>query len=453
MLGFTKDPASYRDPSGFVFTKDGEWYRQVNKIYQEDYSLFVSSGLSAELQEAGLLVPHQEIRENLTGHPDYFITLKPEPVPVISYPYEWCYDQLKDAALLTLRIMRAAMTRGMILKDATPFNIQFYRGRPVLIDTLSFTRYNPSQPWIAYRQFCETFLFPLLLGKYTRLNMQQLMRVYLEGIPARVTARLLPLRSRWNASVWMHVFLQSRLSDNQPGTNTRTNSFSATKMKNLLAHLEQMTGNCYQRRQTNWTNYYTETILNKNYLAEKDSLVGRFLQEVNGKCILDLGANDGYFSLLAGRAGFEVVATDADDACINNLYQHLKKEKIPSVLPLYLDITNPTPALGFSNTERPAFFTRVQPDLVLALALVHHLAIGNNIPFEKQAAFFASLAPRLLVEFVPAEDPKTIELLSHKELRPYTQEEFEAGFAGCFQVLKKEKVGGSSRIIYLMERR
>ena len=206
MADHTRHPASYKDPSGFIFQASGKFYRQVNKIYAGHYDLLIRSGLSSFLQEKKLLLPHEEVTENILHSDDWYLTLLPEQVPFTSYPYEWCFEQLKDAALLTLEIVKFSIEKGMILKDATPYNVQFLNGKPVFIDTLSFEKYDPSLPWIAYRQFCESFLFLLLLSHYHKTSIQPYLNSYPNGIPVNITAKHLPWKSRLNPGVWLHVF-------------------------------------------------------------------------------------------------------------------------------------------------------------------------------------------------------------------------------------------------------
>ena len=180
--------SSFRDPSGFMFHQDGVLYRQVNQSYQEDYDLLMESGLYQHLSSARALISHEECSLDIAPVPGLaYKVLKPEPIPFVSYPYEWCFDQLKDAAVLTLSIARRALQYGMILKDASAFNVQFKNGRPIFIDTLSFERYLPGAPWIAYKQFCQHFLAPLALMAKKDIRLAQLMRLYINGIPSRLT--------------------------------------------------------------------------------------------------------------------------------------------------------------------------------------------------------------------------------------------------------------------------
>ena len=454
MTEHTRHPASFRDPSGFVFKADNKIYRHVTKLYTDDYDHLLSSGLMDELISKNYLLPHGEVKENMTGDKEWYITLLPEQVSFISYPYEWCFEQLKDAALLTLGIVKKSIEKGMILKDATPLNIQFHNSKPVLIDTLSFQKYDESVPWIAYRQFCETFLFPLWLSHYHKLNFQNLLNVYPDGIPASYVAKLLPAKSRMNAAVWLHVHLQNKLSKKK-NLSRSIHSFSKKKLLNLIDHLEGIIRKLENENKTNWSDYYTDGISDQAYLHEKEKIVNEMLSQIRGKTVLDIGANDGRFSFLAGEKGFDVIAIDNDEQCINHLYKKLKETDTTWITPLCIDITNPTPATGFNNKERASFKERIKPDLIMALALIHHLVIGKNIPLPVLAEFFNQSAPQLIIEFIPKEDEKTKFLLRNKkDIYPvYSKEGFELCFERFFTIISSKQIPGSERFIYLMNKK
>ena len=454
MPGYTRHPASFRDPSGFMFTANGKIYRQVNKIYAEHYNHFINSGLYQSLQDKQLILPHIELKENILNSENWYLTLLPEKISFISYPYEWCFEQLKDAALLTLQLVKLSVEKGMILKDATAFNIQFQKGSPVFIDTLSFEKYDATHPWVAYRQFCENFLFPLWLGHYHKINFQNILSIYPEGIPVEIAAKLFPAKSRLNLGVWLHVRLQNKLSKRVNRDKTVT-SFSKKKLLNLITHLEGIIRGLDNTNKTTWSNYYDESISSPEYLKEKEKIVRDLLSDIHGKKVLDLGANEGIFSRIAAEKGFDVVATDNDEQCINNLYKQTKKQNLTNSLPLCIDITNPAPAIGFANRERASWNDRMRPDLVMALALIHHLVIGKNIPLPMLAEYLNQFAPQLLIEFVPQEDEKTQLLLQNKKnIYPeYTKDQFENIFQTYFTIIKKQPVAGTGRWIYLMKRK
>lgn len=450
-------PASFKDPAGFVFETDGILYRQVNSSYQKQFDTLIQSGLYEKLVQQGSLIPHTTLSENLTRTAEWYITLQPEVIPFVSYPYEWSFDQLKDAALLTLSLVKTSLKYGMILKDATPFNVQFRKGKPIFIDTLSWEIYDESQPWIAYRQFCENFLFPLYLEHYLQSDFIPLLRYYLNGIPVEITAKLLPWKSKWNLGVRLHVLLQQKIKRQTRVTEKPNPPFNATKLQHLLQHLEsiiQSLTSGYTAEST-WSDYYDHSILGKEYLQAKEQIVKKFISDLPSTSALDLGANDGYFSKLLANSFTRVIAADFDSHCINNLYNDLKKEKNTSIYPVVLDLSNPSGSIGFNNKERSRFFERSGTELVLALALVHHLAISKNIPLDKQAEFFASIAPELIIEFVPPEDEKVKEMLKGREpvFAAYTENSFENAFSAYFIIQKKENIPGTGRVLYKMNRK
>ena len=453
MPGTTRHPASYKDPSGFVFQSSGKIYRQINKVYAAHYEHLMKSGLWDLLQKKKLLLHHEEIKEDLLHSEDWYLTIRPAQIPVWSYPYEWCFEQLKDAALLTLEIVRLSIEKGMILKDATPFNIQFYDDRPVLIDTLSFEKYDETMPWIAYRQFCESFLYPLWLSHYHKRNFQHLLSVYPDGIPADITAKLLPAKSLLNTSVWLHVNLPDKMSK-KAGTGKSSHHFSKKKLLNIISHLQNIIRSLDNSDKTTWRDYYKEST-DPGYVDQKEKIVLEMLKQISGNKLLDLGANDGYFSLLAVKNNFSVIAVDNDEQCINDLYKKIKQQTISGILPLCLDIANPSAASGFANKERSSFSERAKINTVLALALVHHLQIGKNIPMGFIAEYLGSLAPQLIIEFVPKEDEKVQLLLQNKkDIYPgYTKEEFEKVFGQYFIFVSVKNVPGTLRSIYLMKKK
>ena len=412
------------------------------------------SGLYDRLTAQGMMIPHTEVT-GIDMDADGYKIIQPEPIPFISYPYEWCFRQLKDAALLTLMMVKTSMEYGMILKDATPYNIQFHRSKPVFIDTLSFERYEPSRPWTAYRQFCNMFLFPLYLEFYLRGNIQKVLSAYLDGIPADITSRMLPLKSGLNLGVWLHVHLQNKVTQNTKAKNAKE-AFSKKKLQNLIHHLETIILSFIGKRtRSQWSNYYQETILGKEYLEVKEKIFRTLLEKAPAGSVLDLGANDGYFTRIIAGQSEQVVAIDNDQECINNLYREIKRSGSANILPLTIDIVNPSPAIGFNNKERAAFHDRIKTELVVALALIHHLAIGRNIALPVLSAYFADIAPRLIIEWIPQEDEKIRQMLGSREnvFQEYTEENFERYFYAYFRQVEKIPVPGTGRILYLMERK
>lgn len=450
-----KHPSSFKDPSGFVFEYKSKIYRQVNKVYAENYTLFKSSGLYDKLLGQNRIISHDEVHSNFTASEDWYLTLLPEQIDLISWPYEWSFDQLKDAALLTLDITKVSVEYGMILKDATPFNIQFFKGSAVFIDTLSFEKYDSSQPWIAYRQFVECFVIPLLLSHYKSPDLVKLLQLYPNGIPISLAAKLLPFKSGFNLNVFLHVFMPEILSKNKRESSHKY-SFSRQKLLNIINNLYSWVSSLkLHKAKGRWDNYYDITVLSDAYVREKEEIVGQWLDVTEGKVLMDIGTNTGLFALSSATVFESVIAIDADPACINELYLICKKEKNNKILPLCIDIAQPTPAIGWKNEERSAFLARYKVDVTLALALIHHLVIGKNISMEMLAEMFSKMTTYLIIEFVSENDPKVLQMTRNRKgaLEEYTEALFEKKFTPFFEILEKKQMSYADRSVFLMKKR
>jgi len=450
--------ASFRDPSGFLFSRDGVLYRQINRAYAEDYARLMDSGLYEKLVKAGLLIPHFESQQAAADADSAFKVIEPEQVPFISYPYEWSFSQLKDAALATLSIQKRALKLGMTLKDASAYNIQFLRGRATLIDTLSFERYREGKPWDAYRQFCQHFLAPLALMSYRDVRLSQLLRVYIDGVPLDLASDLLPRRTKFNFGLLTHIHIhagaQKRYADKP--VNPRVAHMSQQAMTGLIESLENTVRKlAWKPAGTEWGDYYENTNYSDHAFEHKKQLVRAWAQERQPARVWDLGGNTGVFSREAAASGAQVISFDIDPAAVEQNYRTARKNKEQNVLPLVLDLTNPSPSLGWSNQERDSFTARGPVDMVLALAVIHHLAISNNVPLPQLADFFAARTKWLVIEFVPKSDSQVKKLLTSRRdiFMDYTREGFEKAFSAKFRMEKAEAVQDSERTLYLMEAR
>ena len=452
--------ASFRDPNGFIFKQDGKLYRQVNKSYESEYSTLMESGLYAKLTKAGLLIPHEEINVQPTEPDHAFKVIQPEYVPFISYPYEWSFGLLKEAALATLSIQKRALKAGMTLKDASAYNIQFVRGKAVLIDSLSFDIYHEGRPWDAYRQFCQHFLAPLALMAYTDIRLNQLLRVYIDGVPLDLASRLLPFGSRLNFGLLTHLHLHARLQQQSanPSDQSESSSGKMTKqamlglIENLQSTVKKLT---WKPTGTEWGDYYNITNYSDKAFQHKQGLVSDWVTKVEPRVVWDLGANNGTFSRLASDKGILAISFDIDPAAVEQNYQQAKTKGEENIIPLVLDLTNPSPAIGWHNRERDSLLDRAPADMILALAVIHHLAISNNVPLPQLADFFADAGRWLVIEFVPKSDSQVQKLLSsRKDIFPhYTRESFEDAFAVRFSIRDKVAVEESERFLYLMEKK
>ena len=455
--------ASFRDPSGFLFTRAGILYRQVNRAYADDYARLMESGLYDKLVKAKLLIPHAEVDVPPADASLAFKVIQPERVQFISYPYEWSFGQLQDAALATLSIQKRALKAGMSLKDASAYNIQFFHGKPVLIDTLSFETYTEGKPWDAYRQFCQHFLAPLALMAKRDVRLNQLLRVYIDGIPLDLASRLLPTSTKMNFGLLTHIHIhasaQTRFADadvKQVNESASRRGMSKNAFIGLIESLEGAVKKLtWTPTGTEWGNYYEITNYTDAAFTHKKEIISGWLEKTNPSTVWDLGANNGEFSRLASARGIPTVAWDIDPSAVEQNYRRVRSEKEQNLLPLILDLTNPSPALGWANAERDSLLQRGPADITFALALIHHLAISNNVPLARVADFFAETCQRLIVEWVPKSDSQVRKLLrSRKDIfEGYTREGFESAFSARFQIVAAEDVRESERRLYLMEGR
>ena len=451
---------SFRDPSGFVYTRDGTLFRQVNSGFRQTFEAFLASGLCDELVRDGLLVPHELVGLEYSATPDAHAVLRPERLPFISYPYEWSFGQLQDAAALTLQIQERALRKGFTLRDSSAYNIQFQGGRPIFIDTLSFEPWEEGKPWAAYKQFCEHFLLPLMLMSATDIRCGTLLRSYVDGIPLDLGSRLLPHRSWTSLSAVLHIHLhawaQGRYAGSAVTSAAKGKSMSQRSLLTLIKNLSTATQRLSWRPSgTEWAEYTSDNNYSDAASRSKREMVVAHLAAVKPKTVWDLGANTGEYSRAARESAGYVVSFDVDPAAVERNYRRVRSEKESGILPLLLDLTNPSPAQGWAGRERLSLEERGPADAVLALALVHHLAIGNNLPLERIASYFRRLGRHLVIEFVPKSDSQVSRLLlSRPDIFPgYTKEGFEEAFQRHYHIQSVARVADSERWLYAMTAR
>jgi len=438
--------------------RDGNVYRQVNRSYRTQYEHLMSSGLAETLFAQKLLIPHREVDVPALDSSNADRVLQPDQVSFISYPYEWSFGMLQDAARLTLTIAELALAHGMVLKDASAYNIQFHHCRPIFIDTLSFELYQEGQPWVAYRQFCQHFLAPLAIMAYRDIRLQRLLREHLDGIPLDLAASLLPSRTKLHLGLASHIHLhaagQRRYAD-KPVPVSRYR-LSKARLLGLLTNLRMtIDGLRWTPAGTEWADYYNQTNYSDASIGDKERLVRDFLRRTDARTVWDLGANNGRFSRLASQDGRQTVAMDIDPAAIEQLYREQQVKPDPNLLPLVMDLTNPSPGLGWMHRERQSLLDRGPADAVLVLALVHHLAIGNNTPWSAMIDLFARVGRHVLVEFVPKGDSQVKRLLAGRidVFDQYSPEAFEHAASSIFTIVRRDPIPGSERTLYHLEHR
>jgi ribosomal protein L11 methylase PrmA len=460
-----RDPASYRDPSGFIFRRDGVLYRQINAVFADDWRAFHDSGLYGALMEQRLLVAHESVGTDAAAAPGAVDIIRPEPIPFLSFPYEWSFSQLRDAALLTLRAQQIALERGMTLKDASAFNVQFIGSRPILIDSLSFERAEEGAPWVAYRQFCEHFLAPLALVAYGDARAALLMRDLPDGIPVDLASSLLPGRTRLRfgllSHLHMHAGAQRRAARAQVATDAggsppaRGRRMSSLQQRALLDSLRRTIDGLRWEPETTWSGYEGTTSYTPEAAQSKRRIVGEMLDRFGGEWAWDIGANTGDFSEIAASGGRRVVAVDSDPGAAELHYRRLRDRGDERIWSVVGDLRAPSPSVGWDLAERPSLFERGNADVVIALALVHHLAIGGNVPLGAIAATFARLAPRLIVEFVPKEDSQVQRMLATREdvFADYSLDHFRVALDRHYVAVTEESIPGSIRTLLALRLR
>lgn len=451
--------AGSRDPAGFVYQREGQLLRQVNSGYRAPFERVLASGVLDELQTAGLLIPHQVAPIELAATQDAWQVLRPELVGFISYPYEWSFSQLRDAALLTLDVQARALARGITLRDASAYNVQFHRGRPVFIDTLSFGPYEDGRPWVAYRQFCEHFLAPLALMARRDVRLARLHAQFADGIPLDMASRLLGAASWLHASLTLHVHLHARAQSRYADAGGRPAVGSARLTRNALLRLvEQLRQTIealrWEPAGTTWAEYETTHGYSADAAAAKEALVRSLLAPLSPKMTWDLGANTGRFSRIAADLGSRVIAIDGDYAAVDRAYRAERARKGEAILPLVNDLLSPSTSSGWAGAERQSLAERGPADALLALAVVHHIAFSGNIGLPRIAEWFARLARAAIVEFVPPNDPQVLRLIAARPeaTHAYDRDAFERAFARHFTITARRPVPDTGRELFLMHR-
>jgi hypothetical protein len=452
--------ASFRDPAGYVFEDDGVIKRIVTIYGSADYRQLMSSGLYEQLVLKSMLVPHNE--QPVSPGSDIAAILVPEQIPYVSYPYEWCFGQFRDAALLTLQIQEAAMQHGMTLKDASAFNIQFRGSRPVFIDTLSFEP-NDGGPWVAYNQFCRHFLAPLLLMSYVSPAFNQFWKASLDGFSLDLTSSLLPRRTYLSLGIMLHIHLHARTQKKYQGANgapiKALRADRTPDRKPALVDSLKSIVSCVKpgRLETEWLHYYDQNATHYSSAAgaSKKRAVQHTLDCVKPRLVYDVGGNIGEYSRLAVACGAYTICFDIDPLCVHQNYERARGEKDERMLPLLLDLTNPTPSLGFALRERASVLDRGQASLVMALAVLHHLRITGNAPLQRIAAFLSQLGEVLLLEYVPKSDVMAQALLQSRKdtFLDYTDDGFRRAFEAYFDVEKTFPVADTDRTLFLFRKR
>lgn len=445
-----QQPVSYRDTAGFVIVKDHSVHRFVTHSYSRQYDKLMNSGLYHELVAKELLIPHTEDILSLAQQNSWYRVLLPEIIPCISLPYEWSPGQWKDVVLCFLQINLLAMEHGMILKDATPFNFSFHRSKCVFIDTLSFELYEDGKPWIAYRQFCESMLGTLALINYRDARWIELMTAAINGLELPFISAHLPMRTYFNPSILLHIHWHAKYHSKGKEGLVQKSSFNKQTLPVLWGMLYRNISKWKTRKLKNgWSSYYDNGISSQEYIEDKTAVITGWLAEACPKRVVDLGANNGRFSLLASLHADEVIAVEGDHSCADVLYGICREKQVRNITTIVADITQPTPGTGWNNEEHEPLLKRLHCDMVLALALVHHLCISKNIPLAFVASLLASLTSKYaVVEFVPKSDEKVQAMLANREdiFSSYSERRFLDAFHEYFELLETHSCASGRKL-------
>jgi SAM-dependent methyltransferase len=463
------EPGSFRDPDSAVFHQDGRVLRGLSGRAADDWDRLSATRFFPSLTAAGQIVRtavHQGEAPASPRGARWARVLEHERIPVVSYPYEWPFAMLRAAAVLHLEVLAAALDEGMSLKDGTAYNVQFVGSRPTFIDVGSF---EPSSgPWPGYRQFCQTMLFPLLVQAHLGTPYQPFLRGSVDGLTASdVTGMFSGLR-RFRKGVLRNVTLHSVLerkvttASETVKADLKSSGFSTelakATTKNLLKLVRGLEvakrGSAGDDDHSVWSDYRDTCSYSDADATAKRAFVRAALAEGESRVVLDLGANDGEYSMIAAERADHVVAVDGDERVVDLLYRRLRAAGDEKVLPLVMDLTDPSGGIGWRNRERAPFLDRVRPDLTLALALVHHLTIAANVPLPEVVMWLAAFGGRTVVEFPHTDDVQVQRLLANKPaglFDDYRRDAFETLLSERFLVHRQETLPAGTRTIYLVE--
>jgi SAM-dependent methyltransferase len=472
---------SFRDPDGRLMVIDDRVLRVVNKTGAANLNTFLASALAKQFVEAGQLVRtdlpdadgvkliskylqceggKDEVPEAVFEH---------ERIAFPSFPYEWAPEMLYRAGCLTLDLAESALIEGFGLKDATPYNVLFRGPAPVFIDLLSFERRDPRDPvWKPYAQFARVFLLPLLANKYFGLELKRLFLASRDGLEPEevyglcgITQRLRP---PFLTLVSIPTWLASKSGKDQTKIYRERRLGSAGQARYVLDLLFKRLRRQLKKvepgagRRSEWTDYVS---FNKNhapdYLSEKRTFVEEALREFKPRNVLDVGCNTGYFSRIAARSGAGVVAIDQDPATVGELWRDATTSGL-NILPLVVDLTRPSPGVGWRNGENPSFLGRAKGafDLVLMLAVIHHMLVSERVPLNEILNLAVDLTTDLLiVEFVAPDDPMFQLLTRGRDhlFKDLTNDTFRNACLRRFDVVLCRRLAGANRWIYLLKKR
>ena len=459
------DAGSFRDPSETVYDTGGRILRTVARRAEGDFRRVVETGLLGELVDAGLLVGWQEVADRGLWPAEAgqaALVLEHPRLPFVSYPYEWSFSGLKAAALLHLDLHTRALERGCTMQDASAYNVQFLGPRPVFIDHLSFRPYRDGEFWLGHAQFCEQFLVPLLLRAMLGLCHNAWYRGAQEGVPGSALLAMLPWYRRWRPRLAMHVSLPAAFERRAAkktwmGLKAARRRLPKVALVRMLNGLKTWIGALSPRPagDTAWSDYTETHSYSADEEGRKKDFVGAWARAARPGTLWDVGCNTGAYSRLALAEGAaRVIGFEPDPDALETAFGAAREAGL-DFLPLCLDAANQSPAQGWNQAERRGLAERGPADGVLALALLHHLCIGRNVPLGEAVSWLVDLAPTGIIEFVPKSDPMVRRMLLWREdiFDGYSEDAFIAALSAEARLGKRRHVTASGRLLVAFERR
>jgi SAM-dependent methyltransferase len=451
---------TFRDPAGHLELRTDAAYRTVYPPYDAEILAFLDTPLAHRLVEEGSLVSSAVVEASTP------LILRHPRIPFVSYHWEWSPGMWLAAAKLTLSICAELLAEGYILKDATPSNILFVGTKPILVDVLSVAPVDPTVPiWFASGQFIRTFVLPLLASEELGWPLQASI-TRRDGYEPEEISRHLPFGTRWSqparSAVTLPLLLAGKskgggsTAPKSPKVDAEAGRYILGKtVANLKKQMELLTPRKYS---STWSDYTeTATHYTSAEQAEKQAFVSRVLGAVKPKQVLDIGSNTGTFSEIAANAGAQVVALDTDQQAVDRLFARVSQgAHAGAIIPLHIDLSRPTPAVGWHNQENASFIARAEGhfDFVLMLAVIHHLLLQSQIPLEHIATLAAEITTSdLIIEWVPPTDDKFREVLRGRDAiyQHLTEENFLAAFVPYFEIVEQTTLT-NARILFHMRR-
>ncbi len=457
------EPGSFRDREGRIVYLGERVYRVLSEKALSDWRVLERAQFFARHVQAGTLIGTQEVDAPPTADAAFQSwagVLHHDALHFVTYPYEWSFHMLKDAARLQLTLILDAMNESMTMKDASSFNIQWRGVTPVFIDIASFEPLDERSPWMGYRQFCELFLFPLMIQAYKNIDFQSFLRGRLDGISPELAAKLMSFRDYLRPGVIPHVLLQSklqmRLADSKRDVkhDLKQAGFNRSLIENNIMRLRRLVEKLvWVPPKSQWSDYVHLDHYSSDATRAKQEFVGQAAALRRRKLVWDLGCNTGIYSRIAAKYATCVIAMDADHLAVDRLYTGLKTDAVDNIIPLVINLADGSPNLGWRNSERKTLEERGRPDLVLCLALIHHVVIGANIPLGEFIAWLAHLRGDLIIEFVDKQDDMVKRLLRNKRdvYTDYEREYFEACLKREHRILHTKALPGGTRHLYYAE--